>query len=535
MIDEARRLEILRRYAIIDTPPEGVFDRVVDMACLHFGVPIATVSFVDERRQWFKAVRGLPSRHSAREIAFCNHTIESDEILVVLDATTDARFRNNPFVTHEPRLRFYAGAPLVTPDGYRLGTVAIMDDKPHSAFTADDGQFLKWLAATVVHELEMRLAASAMLSEVERRRHVEAELRLVSDRFSFAVSHSPVVLFTQDRDLKYTWVANTPTFLPTQAILGRTDRELLPAADAERLTAIKRQVLDNGMGVREEITLHLVGGNRSLDLTLEPLRSAAGAVTGLSGAVIDITSDKARKEALRRAYAEAHHANEAKGKFLAAASHDLRQPFQAMRLFTHLLDQSVIDPTHRHLVARLVEALDGAETLLNGLLDISVLEAGLLKAKPERFALHHWLQKLVGEYEPLAREKGLRLRLQSPEVWIRSDPLLLGRVVGNLVGNAVKYTQTGRILVGARVTKRHCRIEVWDTGPGIAADQIEAVFEDFHQVGNLERDRRQGLGLGLGIARRMARLLGHRLNVRSWPGRGSVFTVTVPIAPPEGG
>lgn len=533
MIDETRRLEILRRYAIVGTPAESVFERIVDMACMHFDMPIATVGFVDDRNQWFKAVRGLPDRHIPLETAICRYTIQSDEIMVVTDAAADVRFRDTPPVTHEPGLRFYAGAPLITPDGYRLGTVAVMDTKPHPDLTANQRSFLGWLAETVTHELEMRLAASTILAEMERRRQADTELRQLSERFRFAVTHSPVVLFTQDRKLRYTWVANTPTFLPSSTIIGRTDHELLPPADAARLTALKRMVLDDGVGVRHEVTVHLAGGSRSLDLTLEPLRDSGGAITGLSGAAIDITSNKARKEALRRAYAEAHHANQAKAKFLAAASHDLRQPFQAMRLFTHLLDQNLTDPTHRHLIEKLIEAMEAAEILLNSLLDISVLEAGLLSPQFKTFALHPWLHKLAGEYEPLAREKGVRLRMRCPQIWVRSDPLLLGRVIGNLLGNAVKYTQRGKILLGARMSGRCCRIEIWDTGPGIPAEEMEAIFEDFHQLGNVERDRRQGLGLGLGIARRMARLLGHHLNLRSWPGRGSVFTVTIQPASPE--
>ncbi|NYZ14662.1 response regulator [Azospirillum sp. RWY-5-1] len=235
-----------------------------------------------------------------------------------------------------------------------------------------------------------------------------------------------------------------------------------------------------------------------------------------------------REEARRRR--EAEMAVAAKARFLAAASHDLRQPFQAMRLFHHLmLDGLRTDRAqehHRHLGA----AMESGEALLNALLDVSTLEAGTVRPHVVDLPLRPLLAAKLDEVRPAAAQKGLRLRLRACPAIVRSDPTLLGRIIGNLLANAVRYTAAGGILVGCRVHGTQLRIDVWDTGPGIPADKLDHVFEDFVQLDNAARDHRQGLGLGLSVVQRTARLLGHPLTVRSRVGKGSLFAVSVPLA-----
>lgn len=182
-LDDARRLSILRRYGILDTPPEVVFDNIARLAATHFHTPIGTVTFVDEARQWFKAIHGLNVRETGRDVAFCHHTIQSDEPMVVSDALTDPRFAGNPLVLGDPKNRFYAGAPLITPDGFRLGTVSVIDTIPHGEVPEEDRRFLTILAEMVVHELEVRAAASDVRGEIERRRACEQEARSAQERF----------------------------------------------------------------------------------------------------------------------------------------------------------------------------------------------------------------------------------------------------------------------------------------------------------------------------------------------------------------
>ncbi|MGE5475584.1 MAG: ATP-binding protein [Bacteroidales bacterium] len=236
------------------------------------------------------------------------------------------------------------------------------------------------------------------------------------------------------------------------------------------------------------------------------------------------------QEQLRRAMEDVCHANAAKGRFLAAASHDLRQPLQALRLYLDTLDRRIGDRLDRRILAGALSALSAGEELLRNFLDVSVLESGIIRPAVADMPIDGMLAELATEAAPMAAEKELELRLVPCHAMVRSDAALLKRLVGNLIANAIRYTADGRVVVGCRRQGGFLRIEVWDTGIGIPADQLQAVFEDFYQIGNPERDRAKGLGLGLSVVQRTAQLLGHRITVLSRPGRGSMFAVTVPLA-----
>ncbi|MEO8804363.1 MAG: NahK/ErcS family hybrid sensor histidine kinase/response regulator, partial [Rudaea sp.] len=232
-----------------------------------------------------------------------------------------------------------------------------------------------------------------------------------------------------------------------------------------------------------------------------------------------------RTAELAQASAVAESANLAKSRFLAAVGHDLAQPLNAAHLFTHALSDQLRHPQYREAVARIDSALVSAEDLLGGLLAISRLDAGGMRVQCESFRIDHAMQSLAAEFGLLAQQKGLQLRCRTLPVWIVSDMQLLRRILQNFLSNAAHYTRTGGILLACRRQGDDVSIEVWDTGVGIDAADRATIFEEFKR---LQRDG-HGLGLGLSIADRLARLLGHRLSLRSRPGRGSVFAIRVPI------
>jgi signal transduction histidine kinase/CheY-like chemotaxis protein len=233
---------------------------------------------------------------------------------------------------------------------------------------------------------------------------------------------------------------------------------------------------------------------------------------------------------LRREKAVAEEANAAKSRFLAAASHDLRQPVHALSLFVAAAQIQPINPETRSLLGHIDDSVNSLGRLFGGLLDISRLDAGVVEVNRLSFAVRPVIYNVFREFAAQAEEKNLQLRMRVPDVAIHSDPLLFERIVRNVVANAVAYTTNGGVLIACRRRGEALRVEVWDTGWGIApADQVQ-VFEEFYQVGNPERDRTRGVGLGLAIVKRLTTLLGHRLELRSQPGRGSCFAVEVPIA-----
>jgi len=233
---------------------------------------------------------------------------------------------------------------------------------------------------------------------------------------------------------------------------------------------------------------------------------------------------------LMAARAEAERATQSKSRFLSAANHDLRQPFQAIHLFLHLLQSKVTEPAQQSLVGRIQEAVQSGETLLTSLLELSTLEAGNVRPSVVSVPVSEVLERLIREFDAAAVGKGLRLRFMPCGAIVTTDPALLERMLRHLIGNAIRFTAKGSIMVGCRRCGNRIRIEVWDTGYGIPEDRQAAIFEEFTQIpGPGSRDRGRGLGLGLAIVERIARLLGHAVSVRSTPGKGSVFSITVPV------
>ena len=246
----------------------------------------------------------------------------------------------------------------------------------------------------------------------------------------------------------------------------------------------------------------------------------------------DITERRRGADALSVAKRRAEAANTAKSRFLAAASHDLRQPLQTLALLHGLLAKRVTGEKEHELIVRVDEALGSMRSMLNTLLDINQLEVGAVKAKIADFPVSETLERLRDELTYHAHAAGVGLRVMSCRLSIRSDPCLLEQMIRNLLSNALKYTQRGSVLVGCRRREGKLNIEIWDTGLGIPASELQAIFEEYHQVGATARQRGRGLGLGLSIVKSLSELLGHPIRVRSLPGKGSMFSIEVPLTSP---
>ncbi|GGC83534.1 PAS domain-containing hybrid sensor histidine kinase/response regulator [Chelatococcus reniformis] len=236
-------------------------------------------------------------------------------------------------------------------------------------------------------------------------------------------------------------------------------------------------------------------------------------------------------EALTRAKAEAEEANLSKTRFLAAASHDILQPLNAARLYATALVERDRTGRDSALAENIDASLDAVEEILTALLDMSRLDAGQMKAELSIFAIDDVLRQLQREFEPMAHEKGLRLAFVPSSLAVRSDRRLLRRLLQNLISNAIKYTPSGKVLIGCRRQRGHLRVEVWDTGLGIPTSKQKAVFREFHRLDQGAKQAR-GLGLGLSIVERIGRVLNHAVTLKSEPGRGSTFAVVLPTAVP---
>ena len=666
---EADRLAALRRYEVLDTPYEAAFDRAVRLAAALFGVPIADVSLVDERRQWLKARiqdgrlwdgRGPDElREAPREWSFCAHAIRADSVTVVPDAHADQRFRDNPFVTGEPRIRFYAGAPLRTPDGHNVGMLCIISPEPRAAFGAEEQQKLQALADIVVSELELR-----------RRRREEAQLldRVLDgsgDRIEAlgldgrlqsldAGGRAPVEADGDGAWLGRPWPelwrseARSRAFAAVTAAraggTGRFEGQAAAAAGGvprwwevtvspltgedgrpERLLAISRDVTQRKRAEaclraseerlrRSEATLNAVldalpvgvivadaqgrvvrdnaahrelwgvppetanweqygewvgwwpetgerikadewamarallrgetatgelvecqpfdGGGRRLFLNnAAPVRDAAGRIVGGVVAELDVT--EARRQ--ERAKTEAEQASRAKSRFLAGMSHELRTPLHGILGHAELLrlegGLSVAQAVH---VGAMLGAGRHLLEMINGVLDLSEIEAERVELRPAAVDLRGLATACLDLVRPAAEAKGLALTLEvapgTPPGTV-ADPTRLRQVLLNLLGNAAKFTAKGAVGLRLAAAGDWLRIEVADTGPGIPAERRDGLFHDFERLG-AEDTAVEGAGLGLALSARLAALLGGRLGHRDNPGGGSVFWLELPLAAP---
>ncbi|CAA7614697.1 ATP-binding protein [Magnetospirillum sp. UT-4] len=315
-----------------------------------------------------------------------------------------------------------------------------------------------------------------------------------------------------------------------------------PVDDIERLVAFRvlpdlRLIVYNGLSTEDiyaewwRAARFTAGACLVVIAALAWLAQVAAHTLAREGRLVTALEDRVRlrtEEAMAQAE-EARRANDTKTRFLAAASHDLRQPLQAAGMFVEVLATRLKDTPNAMVVEKLRQSVDATQALLSTLLDASTLEAGKVEPRVGSFPIAPMLAGLADQLEPEATARGLRLKVVSTDAWIVSDPVLLERLLRNLLVNALRYTPAGGVLLGCRPRSGSLAISVVDTGIGIPTDKLGTIFEDFTRLGDKGSGSERGLGLGLSVVRRTADLLRHPVMVRSVEGKGSSFTVVVPL------
>ncbi len=398
-----------------------------------------------------------------------------------------------------------------------------------------DGSMFPIDVSIAAWSVDGRRFFTAIMRDITERREAEHRLQQSSLLLETMIESIPDPVFVKDVDGRYLLVnEKSCRFFAIERgkVLGARDWDFFPAPVAATMENGDKHVMSTGevVSLEEELPDVVSGEPHHYLTTKAPLRNVAGSVIGVVGIARDITRSRRAEDALRVAKSEAERANVAKSKFLASASHDLRQPVQSLILFMAALKGQLEGTPSARLLNSMEQSLDGLRALLEGLLDVSKLDAGLVVAKPVAMPIAPVIDRLGAEYGARAAELGLRFHTVSSGAVVKSDPVLLERILRNLVENALRYTERGGVLVGCRRRGDRLRVEVVDTGIGIAPERQDEVFEEFFQLDNPERDRSKGLGLGLAVVRRLAHLLGHDVEVRSVPGRGSTFSVKLPLA-----
>jgi len=316
-------------------------------------------------------------------------------------------------------------------------------------------------------------------------------------------------------------------YFPLQFELYLPNGQLVPFVNWPIMRVLRGEEFTN-----YELHLHRTDTHlqRILSTSGSCIRDKNGEIVQTLLTMRDLTAIRATEKALQKAKEAADQANTAKSRFLAAVSHDLRQPLQTVTLLSGVLHRKTSEPQTGKIIEELRAGLHSMKEILNTLLDLGRLEAGDITPHLVDIPVGRLVEKVANEYRSQARTKRLELRLVPVVATCRSDPAILEHILRNLVSNSVRYTECGGVLIGCRRRGRSLSIEIWDTGIGIPKDEQKMIFETFYQTGNPARQARGGMGVGLSIVKQWAQVLGYPLQVRSVPGKGSKFAVEVPLA-----
>jgi two-component system, chemotaxis family, CheB/CheR fusion protein len=382
---------------------------------------------------------------------------------------------------------------------------------------------------------ELLTSKEELQSMNEELTALNSQLQETLDRQRIASNDLQNVLYSTDvatlfldtaLNIRFFTPATTSLFNLIATDIGRPLSDLKSLSSDNFLAVDARAVLKDHDAIDREIETE--AGIYFVRRIL-PYLSDNGSVDGVVITFTNVSERKLIKDALEDARRQADRANAAKSRFLAVASHDLRQPLQTIALLQGLLAKLVEGPKAQKLVMRIDDTLGAMSGMLNTLLDINQIEAGTVRATIVTLPVNDLLERLRDEFIYHADAKGLSLRLVPCSLSIVSDPHLLEQMLRNLIANAIKYTATGKIVIGCRRRSGHLNIEIWDSGVGIDTADLQAIFDEYHQVDNPARQRSNGLGLGLSIVKRLGDLLGHVVDVRSVPGKGSMFSIAVPV------
>jgi two-component system CheB/CheR fusion protein len=352
---------------------------------------------------------------------------------------------------------------------------------------------------------------------------------IANDLENILTSADVATLFLDDRlNIRFFTPAAKSLFSVIASDIGRPLSDLARHFSDENFLIDAKAVLASLVPISREIE---ADDGTWYTCRILPYRTKDNHIEGVVITCVDVTMRKKAEDALSAAKLQAESANLGKSRFLAAASHDLRQPLQTLVLLQDLLAKKLQDSDALRLVARSDEALTAMSGMLNSLLDINQLEAGVIRPEIVAFPINDLLDRMRADFAYHAQSHRLDWRVLPSKLTVRSDPRLLEQMIRNLLSNAVKYTKKGGVLLGCRRRGGKLRIEIWDTGLGIPSGQLRAIFQEFHQIDNPRRELDRGLGLGLAIVQRLGDLLGHLVEVRSREGSGSVFSIEVALAP----
>ncbi|HEY9598724.1 MAG TPA: ATP-binding protein [Cyanophyceae cyanobacterium] len=540
--NEADRLKELYRYQILDTLPEEAFDDLTVLAASICNTPIALVSLVDEKRQWFKSKVGLDATETPRDVAFCAHAILTPgELLIVPNALDDERFATNPLVLSGPKIRFYAGVPLVTPEHLPIGTLCTIDRVPRQ-LSEQQIATLEALGRQVVAQLELRLnLAKLEQTVISQKRTEEALLSSVATNRAL-LNAIPDSIFRINRDgvfINYKASKESQMFLNDIDFLGRKIEEVLPASIAQPFCDRIEQARKTG-----ELQILEYQWSNGGKTSYWEARLAVSDSDEIVAIVRDITERKKAEDDLQESLKQEKELSELKTRFISTASHEFRTPLTAILGSTELLryySHNWSEEKKQVHFERIYSRVQHMTQLLDDVLLVGKAEAQKIEFNPNPINLIQFCHGLVEElqlntgrnHSIIFTSPGLsgdrdNEAVPNPYTSAVLDEKLLQHILSNLLSNAIKYSPVGSTIEFVLTCcDRQAIFQIQDRGIGIPHEDKLRLFEAFHRASNV--GDAPGTGLGLVIVKNAVDLHGGEITVNSQVGVGTTFTVTLPL------
>ncbi|WP_303828393.1 ATP-binding protein [Asticcacaulis taihuensis] len=533
MAEEAGRHAVFHQPDIFEAEPDSGFDHLTALAADIFGAPIVLISLVDGERHSFVTAHGIDLRSVPAEISFCEHTIRSGGLMVVPDAMADPRFSGNPFVTHAPGVRFYAGQPLHY-EGEQIGTFCILDTVVRPDFDAVQAGRLQKLAASVSDMLALRRSGAAKKAAIRRLQETQRKLELMEEvaGVGYWHIHAPTGDCFWSRGVYAIHGLNRDSYQPQID----TAIELFHPDDRAAVEACVGQALSCGEDFTFEHRLMRADGEERIVYSKGGAEyTEDGKPEYIFGILQDITEQAHLEETLRTAKETAEAFVMAKSDFLSNMSHEIRTPLTTILGYATLLNSVPDMPKDaRHYIGRINKAGEALLSLITDILDFSKLEAGQVRLDPQAANLRNLASDIVDQFAVLGETRDIDVVCDyDPDMpdWLLLDDVRLRQVFYNLVGNACKFTQNGQVVVSAVMPEKgRLRVAVRDNGPGIPYDQQPHLFTRFNQIDNSISRRYGGSGLGLSICHEIIKLMQGWIGVESVPGEGACFWFEIPVS-----